>query len=205
MRVLSASFWSWPGWGVLSSLGTLATALVALQVYLAEVSRRRRADRDAVRVWVTDDDGLTEVHIVNDSKFPIVDTTIVALYEQSYWAATLGGMNWAAVGWIARGPHVVHPSQSALLTLSHFYLGALDNNLPKPALVRLEYEASTESRVASFTRIKKHPKRVRIVDCGYLERYERQAVNDARGTIPAPSPGRSDSGSQLPSPLSSRP
>ncbi|WP_444949636.1 hypothetical protein [Micromonospora ureilytica] len=178
--MLSTSFWSWSGWGAFEAIGTLAAAFVALRVYLAEVSRRRRAEHNSVRVWAGDDAGTTTIYIANDSHVPIVDTKIMVLHQQGHSPAMVrGGIKWTAVGWIARGPHIVHPSQAVVLAMGKFRWNALDKNVPIPALVRLEYEASAESRVVQFTRLKKRPSKVEIVDVGHLEPYEQQPGHGA--------------------------
>ncbi|MEV1333465.1 hypothetical protein AB0J20_28265 [Micromonospora costi] len=189
----SPSFWSWPGWGAFEALGTVAAAFIALRVYLAEVSRRRRAERSAVRVWVADDAGTTEIYIVNDSHVPIVDTKIMMLHQRGHWPAAwpLAGMKWAAVGWVARGPRIVHPSQTVILTVGSFRWNKLGITLPLPVVLQMEYEASAETRVVRFTRLKKRPKKVDVVDVGYLVPYEQRAAPETRRTIPSPSPGLS--------------
>ncbi|MCG5440634.1 hypothetical protein [Micromonospora foliorum] len=145
-------------------------------MYLAEVSRRRRAEHNSVRVWVADNAGTTKIYIANDSHVPIVDTKIMVLHQQSHSPAMVrGGMKWEAVGWIARGPHIVHPSENVVLTIGKFCWKALDKNVPTPTLVRLEYETSAEARAVQFTRLKKRPRRVEIVDVGYLRTYEQEA------------------------------
>jgi hypothetical protein len=188
--VLSTSFWSWPGWGAFEAVGTVGAALVALRVYLAEVARRRRAERKSVRVWVANKDGTMEIYIVNDSHVPIVDTKIVALYQQSHWDSVWGGMRWAAIGWVARGPRIVHPAQTEVMVLDDLHWNALGTNLPSPTVVRLEYEASAESQSVQFARLKKPPARKQIVDCGYLAPHGQQMTADPARRVPSPRSGR---------------
>ncbi|MEV4500249.1 hypothetical protein AB0J84_31735 [Micromonospora arborensis] len=184
--MLSISFWSWPGWGAFEALGTVGAALIALRVYLSEVARRRRAERKAVRVWIADNGGKMEIYIVNDSQVPIVDTKIMALYQQSHWESAWGGMRWAAIGWVARGPRIVHPAQTEVLVLADFKWNALGTNLPAPMVVRLEYEASAESQSVQFARLKEPPAWKQIVDCGHLAPQRQQVVADSSRNIPSP-------------------
>lgn len=167
----STSFWSWSGWGAFEALGTVAAAMVAVTVYLTEVGRRRRAERNSVRVWAGKEAGRMILYIANDSNAPIVDTRILALYQEAAWIGWRPGINWSAVGWIGRGPDLVHPSQTVRLTFQGFRGNSpgIPEILPPMAVLQLTYEASAEKRQATFHRIKTAPRRRTIVGVGLLE------------------------------------
>ncbi|GGO13939.1 hypothetical protein [Micromonospora parathelypteridis] len=174
MPPTSPSPWAWAGWGALEALGTLAAALVALSVYLSEVRRRRRAERSTVRVWASKEADETVIYIANDSAVPIVDITLDAFYQEDFWSSWLsGGVRWSAIGWLARGPAIVHPSQTLALKLNYLRLYGVKEaikRLPELTLLQMRYEARAEPRrVASFRRVKNPPTKIRIVGFGELE------------------------------------
>ncbi|WP_433119193.1 hypothetical protein [Micromonospora sp. CA-246542] len=179
MPPTSPSLWTWAGWGALEALGTLAAALVALSVYLSEVRRRRRAERSTVRVWASKEAGETVIYIANDSAVPIVDITFHAFYQEAFWSSRIsGGMRWSAIGWLARGPAIVHPSQTLALKLKHLRMHGVEEpikGLPELTLLHMRYEARAEARrVASFRRVKKAPTKLRMIGVGGLERCDGQ-------------------------------
>ena len=101
----SSSFWSWSGWGAVEALATLAAAIVALTVYASEVKRRRRAERNSVRIRGAKESGATVIYIVNDSHVPIVETRIIALYQGAAGIAPLRlGITWSVMTEMATLP-----------------------------------------------------------------------------------------------------
>ncbi len=148
-------------------------------MYLSEVRRRRRAERSTVRVWASREADETVIYVANDSAVPIVDITFHAFYQEKFWSSPLlGGMRWSAIGWLARGPAIVHPSQTLALKLKNLRLHGVAEaikGLPELTLLHMRYEARAEPRrVASFRRVKKAPTKIRMIGVGGLEQCDGQ-------------------------------
>ncbi|MEV1102424.1 hypothetical protein AB0I89_10200 [Micromonospora sp. NPDC049801] len=123
--------------------------------------------------------GETVIYIANDSAVPIVDITFHAFYQEAFWSSRIsGGMRWSAIGWLARGPAIVHPSQTLALKLKHLRMHGVEEpikGLPELTLLHMRYEARAEARrVASFRRVKKAPTKLRMIGVGGLERCDGQ-------------------------------
>jgi hypothetical protein len=84
---------------------------------MTEISRRRRAERLAIRVWPEETGKATIVRIVNDSGFPIFDLTITGSYPKVVDLGGRSGVLWRATSWIAKGPRAIHPRQAVRLEL----------------------------------------------------------------------------------------
>lgn len=105
----------------------------------------------------------TVIYIANDSSIPIVDITIHAFYQEEFWSSSLlGGMRWSAIGWLARGPAIVHPSQTLALKLKYLRLHGVTeavNGLPELTLLHMRYEAGAEPRRLASFRPSRMPRR----------------------------------------------